>query len=98
MTFMSTEPAEPTARLKIILAAAVVASAAVVGSLTVFQSANSVATEASSSVAAPVATKGDRLDSKLPSVCQGQPWGEWTPDCVSAITGKPATRAVRTIT
>lgn len=42
------------------------------------------------------APKTDRLDSLLPSACAGQSWGNWSPACVSAISGKASSmRQVR---
>ncbi|MXN64589.1 hypothetical protein GR183_06700 [Stappia sp. GBMRC 2046] len=50
--------------------------------------------------AAPVKTlaKADRLDSKLPGSCHGQAWGDWSPECLSALAGNSAGTPIRTVT
>ncbi|NRG18844.1 hypothetical protein HPQ64_14220 [Rhizobiales bacterium] len=42
--------------------------------------------------------KADRLDSKLPGSCHGQAWGDWSSECLSALTGNSAGTRIRTVT
>ncbi|MBD8876010.1 hypothetical protein [Roseibium polysiphoniae] len=43
-------------------------------------------------------TKSDRMDSTLPSNCQGQAWGAWSSDCAAAISGTGAVRQINFVT
>jgi len=39
--------------------------------------------------------KSDRMTSALPASCQGETWGNWSPDCAAALSGQDTLRQVR---
>lgn len=47
---------------------------------------------------APALAKSDRLDKKLPGVCQGEAWGSWSADCLAELSGGSAGTPIRTVT
>lgn len=73
---------------------AVVAAVAVFGAvLTVAQTVKMAA--ASDTVPAASAAKADRVTSALPATCKSQAWGDWSADCLAAISGNVNPRQVR---
>ncbi|SDU07531.1 hypothetical protein [Stappia sp. ES.058] len=50
---------------------------------------------ASDAQPAEIAAKSDRVTSALPMSCQGQAWGDWTSECLSAIGGSSNPRQVK---
>ncbi|MAA96703.1 MAG: hypothetical protein CMN87_17600 [Stappia sp.] len=81
-------------RVRDVALAGIVALAVVGGVATVVHTVTVMAAQQTATIEA--APKTDRLDTLLPSACAGQSWGNWSADCVSAISGKTASmRQVR---
>ncbi|MHC5653793.1 hypothetical protein [Stappia sp. ICDLI1TA098] len=91
MTFIHDDSALHTQhRIRDFAIAGVVALAAFAGMASII---HTVTTAPDQSVAVE-APKTDRLNSALPSACAGDSWGNWSPACVSAISGRETTRQV----
>ena len=81
-------------RIRDVALAGIVALAVVGGVATVVHTVSVMAAQPNPVTQA--APKTDRLDTLLPSACAGQSWGNWSPACVSAISGKASSmRQVR---
>ena len=44
------------------------------------------------------ATKGNRIEASLPSACDGQSWGNWSPACLATLNGERTVRTISTTT
>lgn len=81
-------------RIRDIALAGVVALAVVGGVVTTIRTVAVMAAQ-EPVAATEAAPKANRLDTLLPSACAGESWGNWSPACVSVITGNDSMRQVR---
>lgn len=94
MTFTSDDLKTPSNKTFRDIALATVAAVAVFGAvLTVAQTVKMAA--ASDAVPAASAEKADRVTSALPATCKSEAWGDWSADCLAAISGTVNPRQVR---
>lgn len=98
MTLLRLEEAAANIRLKELTIATVAALGVFFGAATVFAPSGSGSSPADPAASGAALAKSDFLKPGLPESCDGQAWGNWSADCVSAMTNGATTRNIRSVT
>ncbi|MBA5776811.1 hypothetical protein H2509_06675 [Stappia sp. F7233] len=98
MTFLHQEEVVPNTRLKELSIATVAALGVFFGAAAALDRFVGESSSPDPVIVTTALSKSDRMNATLPLTCNGQAWGNWSADCVSAITGGETTRNIRRVT